>query len=147
MPYTTVADVRVASGLTDATLITNGTVQTAIDGATGLIDGKIGDRYLLPLASTPTLIAFLAKQMATAILLMDEYSEEAKDTDKGWEKRLKFFLDQLDDIRDGKTRLAVAGVELERISLGGPSFYPTAASSQPDAVDSTQPRFTVNRRF
>lgn len=147
MPYTTSANVRPASGFTNATLVTDTYINLKIAYADGLIDGKIGSVYALPLASTPDLIASLSLELTISLLLMDQYGEEAADTDKGWEKRFNAVMAVLDDIVALKTKLFVSGVELARSESRRIGYYPTGASSDPAATDTTKPIITRNRVF
>lgn len=147
--YTTKALVRPASGFTDSTLVTDAYVDQKIAYAGGLIDGKIGAVYQLPLASTPDLIAAVALEMTVALLLMDQYGEEAADIDKGWEKRFNAAMAILEDVQALKTKLfnPSTGVELARSTARRMSYFPTGSSSDPEAENSTEPEITRARKF
>lgn len=147
--YTTSDLVRGATGMTDETLITDAYVDLKIAGATGLINGKIGDAYVLPLATVPDLIEWLALEITVCLLFMDQFGEETGDSDKGWDKRLKVLMLMLEDIRTLKTKLYddSTGVELPHNSLLSPAFYPNAASDDPSYPNTTKSKITMNRRY
>lgn len=147
MAYCTIQQVRDATGMQNTTKIPDSYLTLKIAYADGIIISKIGERYVLPLSDTPDLIAFLSLEITIAILFIDQYGENSEDTDKGWERRLKFLMGQLEDLRTGKLKLInpTTGQEYPRTSLGQPSFYPNAESSDPDATDSTAPKVSMNQ--
>lgn len=147
--YTTSDEVRGATGMTDETLITDTYIDAKIAGATGLINGKIGDAYTLPLTTVPELIQWLAMEITVCFLFMEQYGEESADTDKGWDKRLKVLTAMLEDIRLRKTKLYddTTGVELPTSSLLSPGFYPNATSDDPSYPNSTASKITMNKRY
>lgn len=146
MAYSTVANVRKNTGLSNSTNISDAFITAKIAYADAVINSKIGGVYSLPLASTPDLIAFLSLEICSAMLYMGEYGEELQDSDKGWDKRMKIANDILDDIQSQKTKLynTSTGEEYARASLLNPSFYPTEISSDPETEDSTAPYLTMN---
>lgn len=147
--YTTIALVRPASGFTNSVLVTDAYVTQKIAYAGGLIDGKIGSVYQLPLASTPDLVAALGLEITVALLLMDQYGEEAADKDKGWEKRFNAAMAILEDIQKLETKLfdPTTGIELTRSQARRMAYFPTGASSDPSAENSTEPQITRGRTF
>lgn len=149
MAYSTVQQVRDATGMQNATKIPDAYITLKISYADGVINSKIGERYVLPLSSVPDIIAFLSLEITVAILFIDQYGENSEDTDKGWERRLKFLMGQLEDLRTGKLKLInpTTGAEYPRTGLGQPSFFPNAASSDPNAVDSTEPKVKMNETW
>lgn len=148
MAYTTVALVRAATGMTDASKISDATVQAKIDFAANVIDSKIYSVYKLPLSGTSNFIDLLCLEIAASLLYMDEYGEETENLDKGWKKRLDFAMAQLDDIQKVKSVLVdTSGHELDRNSIRQPVGYPDDASSDPSAVDSTAPKLTMDQTF
>lgn len=148
MAYTTKTLVRQASGFSDSTKVSDAYLDAKIAGADAVIDGKIGEAYTLPLASTPNIIAFLSLELTVAILFIDQYGEEAGDKDKGWQKRMDWIMAQLEEIRTGKIKLyGTDGTEFARNTLKSPAYFPTEASSAVDATDSTQPTITRTRQF
>lgn len=130
----------------NTTKIPDAYLDLKISYADGLINGKIGKVYVLPLATTPNLIAFFSLEITVAVLFIDQYGENSGDSDKGWEKRLAWLVGELDKIRDGELQLFndTTGVELTVRDSILPSHYPTVESSEPDAVDSTASKVTMN---
>jgi len=150
MAYTTIALVRVSTGMSDVTTVPDATITGKITFADGVINGKIGEVYSLPLASTPDIIGFLSLEIASGMLFLDQYGEETKDGDKGWEKRIKMAMDTLEMIRMKTLKLYNASSnydEFDTSDLRSPSFYPTEASSQADAVPTTVPTLTMKQVF
>lgn len=156
MSYTTVDSVRLYSGLTqkdasDAYKITDAYISLRITRAEAIINGYVGARYVLPITAT-SVLAFLegiSNELTVAYLYLDEYGVESKDTDKGWQSRMDNVYKQLDDISKGKFKLidTTTGEEIASLSSTQPGFYPTAASSLPDATDTTKPQMTMNKRW
>ena len=150
MAYSIEADVRAATGMNDATRITSATVTGRIAFADGIINGKVGSVYALPLsvagaAVTPDLVHFLSIEIASLMLYWDNYGEETQNTDKGWKKRLDAAYSVLEDIRTLKLQLYDGdGNELDRSTLRQPSGYPDDASSSDTATNSTAPRLPIN---
>lgn len=148
MGYSTVANVRVVSGLTDDTLVSDALITAKISYADSLINSKIGNRYKLPITVACALLIALSEEMATVFLLMDQYSEESGDTDKGYQKRLDAVYEILNDISTGKNALFDdTGAELPQAKRSYPRFHPNDASSDPSATDSTEPEITRARQF
>lgn len=148
MAYTTKTLVRQATGFSDSTKVSDTYLDAKIAGADSVIDGKVGEAYTLPFASTPNIIAFLSLELTTAILFIDQYGEEAGDKDKGWQKRMDWVMGQLEDIRTGKLKLyGTDGTEFARNTLKSPGYFPTEASSAADAENTTAAKVTMSRRF
>lgn len=148
MSYTTEADVRAVTGLTDASKVSSARILLKMAGADSIINGKIATTYQLPLSADCPQINFFSLEMTSLMLMMDIYGEESEGTDKGWQKRLNSILKMLDEIRDLKTILVdVNGQELTRNTVRQPSFYPTDASSDPAATNSTEPKLQMNQKF
>lgn len=146
--YTTIALVRPAAGMNNSTTIPDTYVTAKIAYATGVINGKVGDVYALPLSSVPDLVAWLALELTVVALFQDQYGDDAGDGDKSWKKRYDLCMQTLDDIQEQKMKLYdTSGVELTRSDTKRPGYYPNAASSDPDATDSTEAKVTMNRRF
>ncbi len=147
MSYTDISTARTSSGLTSSTNVADAVVTAKLSYVDGIINAKLGERYLLPLSATCPLITSIAVELVTVLLLMDQYSEEAGDSDKGWDKRREYAMEMLEDIRTGKMLLFDAnGLELTRSSKV-PRYYPNAASSADDATDSTAPHFTRKKKY
>lgn len=149
MAYCTVSDVRSASSLNDATNIVDAYITIKINLADGVINGKIGGIYTLPLASTPGLIKGFSIELAIAFLFMDQFGEEAEDKDKGWQKRIDAIVKLLDEIRAGKIKLFddTTGAELAGNGLGAPKYKPSDATSDPDAENTTKARVTIGMKL
>lgn len=153
MTYTTEAAVRAATGMTNTTNIPSATVTAYIADADSVINSYIGDVYVLPLAiasvtSTPDIIETLSRHITTALIYSNEFGEESEDTDKGWKKRMDWAMGILEKIQKRKLKLRNGnGVEYDRTSLKNPSYYPTDASSEEDADDTTEPKLTMNQEF
>lgn len=153
MAYTTEAAVRTATGFSNATNITQTTIVAYIADADSVINSYIGDVYVIPLAisgvaGTPDILETLSRHITVGLLYANEYGEESEDTDKGWEKRMKWAMDMLEKIQSRMLKLRnTTGVEYDRVTLKNPSFYPTSASSEPDATDSTQPKLSMNEEY
>jgi len=147
MAYTTIQAVRDATGMQNSTKIPDAYISLKIDYGTGIINSAVARRYTLPI--THDMLSFLNLEIAVALLFMDQYGENSEDTDKGWERRLKFLMGELEKIATGEVQLRdpSTGAELPRTALGQPSFYPNAASSDPSAPDSTQPKFRMNKVY
>lgn len=148
MAYTTKAIVRAATGFSDATKISDTTIDLYIADADSVVNAKIADIYSLPLSETPSLIGTISRHITVALLYANEYGEESEDTDKGWKKRMDWAMKLLDDIQSQKIKLyTTAGAELARSSLKKPASRPDDASSDESAEDSTYPRLTMDKEF
>lgn len=148
MAYTTKAEIRSATGFSDDTKISDDTIDLYIGDADSLINSMIADRYSLPLSATPGIVNTVSRHITVGLLYSNEYGEESQDSDKGWYKRMKWAMDILTDIQKGKIKLrGTDGVELARSTLGQPTSYPNAVSSDPNAVDSTAPRIKMNQQW
>lgn len=142
MAYSSESDIRAATGFSNVTNITSAQIVAIIADADDIIDSSIGDVYTLPLDSTPQLIETISRHISIGLLYANEYGEETENLDKGWEKRLKFWMDILKEIQDQtKKLLDSSGDELARSGLRSPEFYPTAAASA--AGESAEPNFTM----
>lgn len=145
-PYTTEAAIRAATGFSNVTNITAALIVAFIADADSIIDAAIGDVYSLPLDSNPQIIEAISRNITVGLLYAQEYGEETENLDKGWEKRLNFWMDMLKEIQDQKKKLLdSSGDELARTTLRSPAFYPTAAASA--AGESAEPNFTMKTVF
>lgn len=147
--YTTIANVRSASGFTDDTKVSDAYITGKIDYAESYINAAISQVYTLPLATVPGLIEVIATEMAKYALYMDEYGEETENLDKGWRAAMEALYLDLQKIAERKLKLVddSTGEELATNGLRSPSFFPTNASSSETATDSTAPKFTMNQNF
>jgi len=125
MAYTNEAEVRAATGLTDANKVSSARITLKISYADSVINSKIGSAYSLPLTATCPFINFISLEICTLMLLMDIYGEESENGDKGWMKRLNATLKLLDEVQQLKMQLFDAdGTELSRNTVRQPGFYP-----------------------
>ena len=148
MGYTTEKKVREASGFRNIENISKTTVDSYIGDADSVIDASIGERYSIPLSETPDIIETISRHITIGLLYANEYGEETNDTDKGWKNRVDWAMDQMEKIKTGILKLyGTTGEELTRATLHQPAFYPTNASSEEDATDSTAPKFGKNKTF
>ena len=93
------------------------------------------------------LITSIARGMAGAKLLIQEYGEEAQDTTKDGFARMKIYQSLLDEIAVKKLALIdFNGDELTRSSGDRISFYPTEASRN-NANNPTENKFTMNDKY
>lgn len=146
MAYSTVAQVRIATGFADDANVTDDVIEEKIASADSIIDAKIGDVYTTPLATPPDIIVEISTQIAKGFLYAREYGEESQDTDKGWKGILEFWMQLLDDIVDQKIKLrGTDGVELTRSNLKLPVGQPTDATSAVGGDD--EPRITMQTIF
>ncbi len=148
--YSTKEAVRIVTGFSNTTNITDALIDSYISDSSSIIDSKIGDVYALPLPNPPPeIIETICRVLTAALLYFNEYGEESENLDKSWKSKMDWAYALLDDIRTQKTKLndGTTGAELPRTTLRQPKFYPTEASSDPTATDSTAPKFTMNQKF
>jgi phage gp36-like protein len=128
--YTTIQDVRVSAGVSDNTNFSDEYVGKKIDMAEGIIDGKLGDIYVLPLEEVPDMLKAIALNLSTAMLFIDQYGDETEGLGIDGQKMFDNTMDNLDLIWKQKVKLRKAnGTELLRSSLMIPSGYPNAFST------------------
>lgn len=139
---------------TDSSVLVTASAEVNITDAGGTVQGitatagTVQDRY------TP-LISQISAEIASALLLMDNYGIEAQDTPKdGVAKmdRLDEILSQLQGTSDKITLKLydeVDHTELTQSSSGLPSYKPTVATSDDDYTgdDPTQPNVTIKEKF
>ena len=153
MAYTTIKEIRESTGFHDDDKITDEKITRYIKDADSVVNSYIGDVYVLPIAlsgvaTVPDIIETISRQIAIGLLYSNEYGEESQDTDKGSEKRLNFYMKQLELIQKQKLKLRDDnGTEYDRTGFKSPSYYPTEESSEVDAEDSTAPKLTMNQQF
>jgi hypothetical protein len=93
------------------------------------------------------LVEAAAKNIAAALLLINEYGAESQDTNKDGYKMMALWRELLENIRDKKTKVFdFAGNELPGNTGRSISFFPTAGS-ETDPVNPTNSRFTMNQKF
>lgn len=146
MAYTTVDRIRASTGFLNEDNISDETIEEAIAEADRTIDGYVKIVYTLPFASTPSEIALISYEIATAILYSSEYGEESQDTDKGWYKRLEWAMDQLAKIQKKEIKLIDEnGDEYARNRASTISYAPNAETSAVGQAD--YPRVTMTKQF
>jgi len=138
MAYVTAANLRVETPFKDTVRITNTYIDQKISEADSIINSKIGDVYTLPLAVSgvalstyPDIIVFLSKEIATALIYSDQFSEEVAGSTLEGATSLEAAMKVLDDIQNQKQKLKnTAGVELDRSALLKISGYPDDSSTE-----------------
>jgi len=146
MAYTTIAEVRSSTGFSNATNISDAVITAYIADADSIINSEIADIYTLPLASTPEIIETISRNIVIGLLYANEYGEETENLDKGWKKRMDFWLDILKSIKKGELRLYGTGnTELTRSSLNTPLFAPNDTDSA--SGEDAEPFFTMKQTF
>lgn len=98
---------EVATGVIDADVVTR-----AIAEAEALINGYLANKYALPLAEVPALIATLTRQIAIYTLHVYEPNEKIR-------RDYEMAIRQLQDIARGTVTLDIAGVTPEQTDGGG----------------------------
>lgn len=151
MSYSTEVEVRKETGFSDNTKILSATVTESISSADGFINSKISNVYTIPLAvagvaSTPSLINELSKVIASAFLFMNTYGEESQGTDKGWEARLEWATEILNDIASKEVKLADgSGIDYDKSSFFKPAFSPNNSESLSGGI--ATPIITMHKKF
>lgn len=147
MAYSTILQIRAATGMTDETKISDDRVTSAITAADSIIDSKIGGVYQLPLSETPGIIEFCSIQLASSILYADEYGEETENLDKGWKSKQAEIFKILDSIFNRTLFLFdSSGIEFPLTGVSSIISYPNDTSNE-DTNDPTAAKFTINRQW
>jgi len=145
MAYSTEEQVRAATGMLDDTLITDAFVETRIDAADDIINGKIGDVYSIPLSETPDLIEYLSIELASGLLYLHQYGEEVEGTGLDGQKKIDGAIAILDLIQSQKLKLFdSSNDEFARSNLSKPVYYPTQTSTDDE---DTPPLFKIDQQF
>ena len=93
------------------------------------------------------LISNIARGMAGARLMIQEYGEETQDMNKDGFSRMAFFREMLESIKNKKTKLLdFTKSEIGRTNTQRLAFYPTEASRTQD-TNPTENKFTMNTKF
>lgn len=145
--YTTVADVRAATGMNNTTNISNAYITAKIEMVQGIINGMIGDVYLVPFASgsVPDTIKALALNYTMGLLYIDQFGQETEGTGIDGDKIVAGVEKQLEKIRLGKLRLLnTDGQEITRVELRNPVGYPNQSSTDDGT---TERAFTRDQKF
>jgi hypothetical protein len=150
MSYCTEAQVRAATPFKSTSLIASAYVTDKIAAADSIINAKISKVYQIPLAvsgatSTPDIIEEVSIKIASALLYLEQFSEETAGSGIDGAKLLEEAIKILDDIEEQKQRLVnAAGVEYDRSTFMNPVGYPNQSST--DDGD-TEPLFTIDQKF
>lgn len=111
--YTTTAKIRDDSGFKGNTYIIDGSIDTQRLRAFARINSYVGVRYRIPtladanFTDSPAaqLLESLEILLGGALLLIQEYGPEGRDTDKDGYRRQSEAVKLLEEIRDGKASL------------------------------------------
>ena len=148
MAYSLEAEVRAASPFKNDTLIPGSYMDDRIEEADGIIDGKIGDAYSLPLSETPPLIRMASIKIACYLIFMDQNTNIEVMPGVDIIDEFNRQLELLEQIRTRKIKLYdTNGDELAVSDVILPAFYPNDTSSADTATDSTAPKITMNKQF
>jgi phage gp36-like protein len=133
MSYTDVEDVKKESGMQDNENISDEDVQDFIDTAAAIINSRLAGKYNLPFAdqpATPQIVERIARGIASAYLLMQEYGPMNSGDAKDGDSKEKLMMKLLRELQKGETVVVDnAGVSMLSESNKSSSFYPTDASS------------------
>lgn len=130
MTYTNPTDVRTSTGTQDNSNITDTYVNAKIAMAEGIVNGKLGDVYNLPLEEVPDLVKAVALNLSAALIYIDQFGNETEGTGIDGQKLFDSTMDTLDLIWTQKIKLRKSdGTELLRSSLLKPSGYPNGFST------------------
>lgn len=111
--YTTTAKIRDDSGFKNNTYIIDASIDTQRIRAFARINSYVGTRYVIPnladtnFADSPAaqLLESIEILLGGALLLIQEYGPEGRDTDKDGYRRQADAVKLLEEIRDGKASL------------------------------------------
>lgn len=145
--YTTTQLVRPAAGMQDNQNITDEYIETKIEIAQGIIDGKLGDIYVVPFTTSnlTTMVESLALNLTVSLLYIDQYGDETEGTGIDGQKMFDEMMDLLDMIWKQQIKLRKAdGTELTRVSTFIPSGYPNNTST---SSGETCRKFTMKKKF
>lgn len=148
--YATTNEVRQASGVAGNPNITTASIDTKRLISYGLINGKIGQAYSLPITEAPRILKGIEIELAASLILRQEYGVDAQGSDKDWQPRYDAMVDILDEISKRNYFLIndTTGVELTTNSLRQPAFLPNDTTNASDSASvSTAPHFGINDKF
>ena len=148
MAYSTEPQIRRASPFKDTINISKEYIEETIAQADDMIDSKIGEVYVLPLASTPPILTMLSVKLVSYLLYLDQNTNiEVQNGVKIFDL-LKQVEEKLEDIRLRKYKLYdEQRVEFPLNKLQLMKAYPTDASSDPTSPNNTAPKFSINQKF
>lgn len=145
MSYTTTTIVRAESAFKDSSKIADAVVQRAIDEMANFIDGKVGNVYTLPLATTPVVLQGINTTLAVYELIKDQNLNIEIALGVNLQQMVTDAIATLDAIAGRKQKLLNSSSEeyalVSQIKVKG---YPNDA----DTEDGTAPRkFTMAQKF
>lgn len=148
MPYTTEAILRAQSPFKNSTNIDTTYFARKIAEADSIIDSVIGEVYVLPLSSTPSIIAVLSEAIATCLLFKEQDTNIEVQPGVNVEEIWKSQMTLLEAIRGKKIKLFDSSGDLlpmrDATKLG---FYPTQSSTDTLDINCTAPKFSMNETF
>lgn len=148
MAYTSEAILRAQSPFKNSTNIDTTYITRKITEADNIINASIGELYVLPLSSTPGIIASLSEAIAICLLFKEQDSNIEVQPGIDVEEIWKAQMDILNSIRTKKLKLFdTDGNLLTMRSSSRMGFYPTQASSDAQDITSTAPKFSMNDTF
>lgn len=130
--YTSIEDVRASTGMTNTTNISDAYITTKIEMAQAVIDGMVGDVYLVPFSSTiPDSIKAICLNLVMAYLYIDQFGQETEGTGIDGEKLEAATMAILEKIQNQqiKIRNATTGLEVTRSEFHNPVSYPNETST------------------
>lgn len=130
--YTTIADVRSSTGMTNSTNIPDAYITTKIEMAQAVIDGMVGDVYTVPFSSTiPDAIKAICLNLVMAYLYIDQFGQETEGTGIDGEKLETSTMAILEKIQNQqiKIRSASTGLEATRSEFHNPISYPNQTTT------------------
>jgi len=143
--YTTLEEVRISTGTQDNSNISDAYIESKIDMADGIINGKIGDVYNLPLVSVPNILKAIALNLASSLVYIDQFGNETEGTGIDGQKLFDSTMDTLDLIWKQQVKLRDSeGNELTRRNFLQPTGYPNATTT---ADGTTSRSFTKEKVF
>jgi len=139
---------------TDSAVLVTASAEVNITDAGGTVQGITATAGTVQNRYTP-MVSQLSAEIATALLLMDNYGIEAQDTPKDGVARMERLDEILSQLQGSSDRMTlklydeVDHTELTQSSSGLPSYKPTQATSDADYTgeDPTQSNVTIKDKF
>lgn len=152
MAYSTEANVREQSPFKDSVNISSTYITQKISEADSVINAAIGQAYVLPLTTVPDIIEGLSEAITILTIFQEQNPNAEVEPGLSVKDALEYQQDILEKIRTRKLQLfdPTTGDELPIRGRKRLGFYPSAASSDASDVsniDSTEPKFTMNKQF
>ena len=98
--YTDVATIRALLPKLTVLVMPDAGVQAFITKADALINSKIGTHYILPLVSTPAIIASMSADIACFYITRTQFTQDSQNKSK-WSDEYKEAIKMLDDCAGG----------------------------------------------